>query len=110
MKINQILDELKAKVICGETDKDFEGVYAGDFLSRAMSKIEYNNLWITIMANKNAIAVASLTEAAAVILAEDVILQEDALEAARANNITVLSSSLNVYSICLVLGKFEGRE
>ena len=94
-------------MVAGENNLDtaFEGVYAGDLLSRAMSHVEAENLWITIMSNINVIAVASLTEAAAVLLAEDVELIPEALDAAREKEITVLSSPLTVYELCVKIGE-----
>ena len=105
MKINEILSLLEASVVCGETDKAFEGVYVGDLLSRAMSRVEYDCIWVTIMANVNVVAVATLTEPAAIVLAEDVVLQEDALKAAIENGLTVLSSPLSTYDICVAIGQ-----
>ncbi len=106
MKLSEIVDSLSLTVVSGGTDRDLEGVYAGDFLSRAMSRVEAGDLWITIMNNVNVIAVASLTDAAAVLLAEDVSLMPDALEAAREKDVTVLSSGLSVYELCVALGRY----
>lgn len=103
MKISDILTAIDAKVVCGETDKCFKGVYVGDLLSRAMSRVECDGLWITIMPNINVVAVATLTEPAAVILAENVVLQEDALKSAEENRITMLSTELSAYEICVKL-------
>jgi len=99
MNGKQLLETLDLKTVCGEM-RDFDGVYAGDLLSRAMSHVEADNLWITIMNNMNVIAVASLTEAAAVLLAEGVTLVPEALEAAREKGICVLSSDKTVYELC----------
>ena len=68
-----------------------------------MSRVEADNLWITIMSNVNVIAVASLTDAKAVVLAENVELAPDAKAAAEEKGITVLSSPLSVYEICGIL-------
>lgn len=103
MTIRDICHEIGATVVCGETDKPFDGVYVGDLLSRAMSHVGSDNLWITIMANVNVVAVATLTEPAAVILAEGVALQEDALAGAVKNSLTVLSSPMSAYEICVAL-------
>lgn len=105
MTIAELCEKLDLKIICGDADHEWDGVYAGDFLSRAMSRVKYENLWITIMANQNVIAVASLTEAAAVILAEGVELLPEALEAAQKNGITVLSSRKTVYEICVMISE-----
>lgn len=103
MKISEICKRIEAKVLCGDTDKCFSGVYVGDLLSRAMSHVGEDNIWITIMSNVNVIAVASLTEPAAVLLAEGVEPSEDVLGGAKENGITVLSSPLGAYELCVRL-------
>lgn len=100
MKVNDIASVIEARVICGDDAKNFEGVYVGDLLSRAMSHVECDNIWVTIMSNINVVAVATLTEPAAIVLAEGVVLQEDALNGAQENGITVLSTELSAYEIC----------
>ncbi len=104
MKVSELITALDFSIISeGDTSIEWDGVYVGDLLSRAMSHVRFDNLWITIMTNTNVIAVASLTEAAAVILAEGVELLPDALEAARENGISVLSTNLTVYELCTKL-------
>ena len=107
MKLSELIAPLSLTVVNGDPDREFDGVYAGDFLSRAMSRVEADNLWITIMNNVNVIAVASLTDAAAVLLAEDVSLMNDALKAAREKDVTILSSPLSVYELCASLSRFD---
>ena len=107
MKLTELREKLGLRLVCGEEDKGFDGVYAGDLLSRAMSHVEADNLWITIMPNTNVIAVASLTEAAAVILAEEVELQPEALTAAAENRITVYSSDKTVYELCVMISEVQ---
>jgi len=100
VKINEISEALELTLVTGDDTKEFNGVYVGDLLSRAMSRVEADNLFVTIMANVNVIAVASLTEAAAVILCEDVRLPEEAIEAANTNGITVLTTPIGAYELC----------
>lgn len=107
MTIRDVREALSATVVCGDDTKAFDGVYMGDLLSRAMSHVQCDNLWITIMSNTNVVAVATLTEPAAVILAESVVLQEDARRSAEENGITVLSTPLSAYEICTRLYRLE---
>ena len=95
MKLDTLVSSLSLSCVVGDMPSDFNGVYAGDFLSRAMSRVEADNLWITIMSNVNVIAVASLTDAKA---------------AAEEKGITVLSSPLSVYEICGILHAAELSE
>ena len=107
MTIRDVREALSATLVCGDEAKVFDGVYVGDLLSRAMSRVQCNNLWITIMSNTNVIAVATLTEPCAIILAEDVVLQPDAKKSAEENGITVLTSPLSAYEICTRVDRAE---
>ena len=109
MKISDIAKEIEAVLVCGNEEKEFDGVYVGDLLSRAMSHVGFDNIWVTIMSNINVVAVATLTEPAAIVLAEDVVLQEDALKSAKENRITVLSTKLAAYEICVRLHKITSE-
>ncbi len=106
MKLSEITQKLSLKEITPfPEDICPTGVYAGDLLSRAMSHVGEGNLWITIMSNANVVAVASLTEASLVILAEGVELIPEAKTAAEEQNIGVYSSEDTVYEICKKLGE-----
>jgi len=109
MTVEELKNKLSLTLLTGEdTGREIHGVYAGDLLSRAMSHVKEDNLWITIMSNTNVIAVASLTDAAAVLLAEGVDLLPEALEAARENGITVLQSTETVYGLCVKVASLAG--
>ncbi len=106
MTLSELITKLSLKEITPYAEDICpSGVYAGDLLSRAMSRIEQGDLWVTIMSNANVIAVASLTEAALVILAEGVTLIPEAEEAAKEQNIGVYSSDKTVYELCKMLGE-----
>lgn len=108
MKIEKIIQACDLKALTEtKSGSEYNGVYAGDLLSRAMSHVQEDNLWITIMNNVNVIAVASLTGASAVILAEGVIMPEEVLTTAREKEITVFSSDKTVYELCAILSSNE---
>ena len=107
MKTEKVIRELGLREIAGGAAEDFTGVYAGDLLSRAMSRICEGDLWITIMSNINVVAVANLTEAAAVILAESVEMTEDVVSAAREKHVAVYSSDRTVYEICSAISSLK---
>ncbi len=104
MKLNVLADRLALTHICGELDKEASGVYTGDLLSWVMSHVEAGDVWITIMSNVNVAAVASLTEAACVILAESVQPDEETMQAAKEKNVTIFSDSRSAYQLCCCLG------
>lgn len=109
MKVQALCERLGARVLCGSADKEFEGVYTGDLLSRAMSRVQADNAWVTIMANINVVAVANLTEPAVIVLAEDVIMQADALNAAVENDLCVITTPMSAYEICCAIKEMAGE-
>lgn len=107
MNTHAVAEILGARVLSGALPDEFSGVYAGDLLSRAMSHVAEGDLWVTIMSNINVIAVASLTEPAAVILAEGVTMDAEVLAAADAKGICVLACDKTVYEICRDIASCE---
>ena len=109
MKVEALQGVLGARVLCGMAAGEFDGVYTGDLLSRAMSRVEAGCAWVTIMANINVVAVANLTEPAVIILAEDVTMQPDVLTAAEENGVCVMTSPMSAYQICCAIGQMAGE-
>lgn len=86
-----------------DPDRDIEGCYAGDLLSWVMGNASYGCAWVTIMTNRNIIAVATLIDMACILLAEGCTLPEDLTELAQSQNVNVLSTSLPAYEACAAL-------
>lgn len=79
------------------------GVYIGDLLSWVMGRAPADSVWITIMSNVNVCAVASLADCACVLLAEGVVPDPEALQAAEAKGINVLGSGKTAYELAVLL-------
>ncbi len=94
--------ELRA-VTVAEPDREICGAYVCDLLSWVIGRAEADSAWITIMSNINVPAVATLADVSCVILAEGVVLDEDALAAAEARGINVLSSPLPTYETAILI-------
>ncbi len=77
--------------------------YACDLLSWVMAHGKPGMAWITVQTHMNVIAVASLSEMAAVIIPEKIAAEAPTLEKAKEEGIHVLSSALNAYEICAAL-------
>lgn len=86
-----------------EPNREIRGCYIGDLLSWVMGRAEEDDAWITIMSNANTIAVASLTNVACVILAENVELDSEIVKTAENNGINVLTSPVSSYKTALLL-------
>lgn len=78
-------------------------VYCCDLLSVAMSKVPEGAAWFTVMSNLNTLAVASLTEAACVIIAEGAAIDEAVSAKAKEQNITLLATELPVFDAALTV-------
>ena len=99
MRVIEILDKIKGTIKTSSQDAEFEGIYAGDLLSHVMAHAKENNLFLTIMANINAIAVASLLDMPVVVFAEGVNPTEEMIQKADDENIMVISTPLNVVEV-----------
>ena len=86
-------------------DKDVNGVYIGDLLSWVMGRAEAGNVWITIMSNINTIAVATLTDASCIILAEDVSPDDTLIKTAISKGVNLLSTHMSAYDMAVKISK-----
>ena len=105
MTVHQLKESLELTVLVEqEIDKEITGCYIGDLLSWAMSRIKTGDVWLTVMGNVNAIAVAVLSDAACIILTDAAALDE-AKEKAQQQGITVFSSNSNSYQVAVQLSR-----
>lgn len=108
MTIDQLREHCGLTVLTapdGWEQGEITGCYIGDFLSWAMGKISSGDIWVTVMGNINALAVAALTDAACVVLAEGARLDPDALEKAQQQEIIVLASEQSSYELAVKIGE-----
>ncbi|MEG1743434.1 MAG: DRTGG domain-containing protein [Clostridia bacterium] len=107
MTVDQLKNNLSLEsVALPDSEKNVSGVYAGDLLSWVMGKAKCGDALITIMTNRNVLAVASLLDLSCVILAEDVEADDDFITLANEKEINVLRSKLDTYNICVLLGNY----
>ena len=73
MKVQTILELPDCRVLAaGCPEREITRIFCCDLLSIAMSKAPAGGVWVTVMGNRNTLAVASLTDTACIILAEGV--------------------------------------
>ena len=106
MKLSELSEKLGLTPLCGDTDREVNGCYAGDLLSWVMSHAGEGDVWVTIMSNLNVVAVASLTEAACVIMSEGVTPDPDALSAAREKGVVLFSDTRSTFELCREIGRY----
>jgi hypothetical protein len=99
MKVNELFHLEGFQVLNqGENDqREISVPFCCDLLSIAMGKMPADSAWVTVMGNMNTLAVAALADAACIILAEGSRLDGSALEKAREQKITVLTTNLPIF-------------
>ena len=99
MKVREVVDALKLKVLSGEQglDKEVEGCYVSDLLSDVMGNAEMGNIWVTLQTHKNVMAIASLKELSAVILVKGQSASDDTLEQSNEEGIPFLSTDAETF-------------
>ena len=92
-----------------EPEREVRGCYIGDLLSWVMGRAQGDNVWITIMSNVNVLAVASLSDVSAVLLAEGVTLDGELLRTAEQKGVNVLSAAGSAYEAAVAIAGDVGR-
>lgn len=107
MKVSELIKKLNLDVITSKDyeDREVKGCYIGDLLSHVMGKATCGDAWITIMNNINIVAVASLTEAACVILCEGIGADEKIIEKADGEGIVILKSEQTAYQLAAAISE-----
>lgn len=104
MTVKQLSDMLSLKPISiPNGDREVGGAYIGDLLSWVMGRAKQDDAWITIMSNRNIIAVASLADLSCIILAEGVEPDDGVAELALDKGINLLVSPLSAYDLAISL-------
>jgi hypothetical protein len=80
-------------------DVEVAGGYCSDLLSDVMGKAAAKSIWVTNQIHPNVIAVASLIDAAAVIIAGGVEPEEDTLNKSREVGIPLFATDLPAFEV-----------
>ncbi len=105
MTVSELIDSNEFSIINtgADTQRDISCVFCCDMLSIAMSRAPSGCAWVTVMGNINTLAVASLCDAACIILAEGVCLDPNASQKAVEKGITVLASDRPIFDTALII-------
>lgn len=100
MNISQVISQLQLQSLhdCWD-DGPLSGAYTSDLMSDVMAHAKEADLLITIQSHKNTIAVATLVGAQGVIVCNNRPVPEDMLAAARQENIAILVSREDQFSV-----------
>ena len=105
MNVQELVKLIDAKDLTPEADKQVEVTcgYTCDLLSWVMAHGAAGMAWVTVQTHMNVIAVASLMEMAAVIIPENIEMEEPSLAKAREEGIAVLQSGKTAYELCALM-------
>lgn len=103
MQINVLAEKLGWKKLteCDGSDREALGCYCGDLLSWVMGRAKADDVWLTVMGNINAIAVATLADASAIVLVESAALDAEALARANQQEVAIYATELPAYETAL---------
>ncbi len=111
MKLRDFVNDMGLRVFAGEDNLDTEvtGGYCGDLLSWVMGRAKPGDMWITIMSNLNTVAVAVMSDVAAVLMAEGVEPGDDVIQRARERDVVLLGSDEPIYELAAAVSKKLGE-
>lgn len=95
-------------VLCAGEEREIRSFYCCDLLSHVMGQVLEDTCWCTVMGNINTIAVATLAEAACVVLCHGIPATEEMLRRAGENGVTVLSTNMAQFDAAVALAKAGG--
>lgn len=107
VRIRDIVEALDALVLVEGTMErgEVSGGYCGDLLSDCIANAEEGSVWVTIQSHPNVVAVASLVGIPCIVITNNQEVQEQTLEKAREQGITILKTPLSSFEAVSVLSR-----
>ena len=100
IKTDDVITSLKLDIVTrADLDRPITGGYASDLLSCAMAGAKPGNVWVTLQAHPNVVAVASLLELSAVIVTEGMAPDPETIRKAQQAGITLLGTPQDTFTI-----------
>ena len=100
MRVHDIVEQLQLDVLSGaDLSRPISGGYASDLLSCVMAGAKEGNVWVTLQAHPNVVAVASLLDLAAVIVTEGTVPGEETTQKAREEAVNLLATAKDTYTV-----------
>lgn len=105
MTVQELIDSgIFGVVNAGEgLEREITKPFCCDLLSIAMGRAPEGCAWVTVMGNMNTLAVASLADAACVIMAEGAVLDDAAIKKAVDQEITLLKTEEPIFEAALAV-------
>ena len=104
MTVKELGEKLDLQMLAsGDTSQSIASCYISDLLSRVLGGCKEGDVWITVQASINMVAVAAMTGASCVILPEGLTAAENVIEKASEEGLTVFSSKETAYALAAKL-------
>jgi len=100
MKLKDVVERLGLKVAAGgNLEGEVAGGYASDLLSDVMANSREGDIWVTMQAHPNVIAVASLKGLAGIVVVQGRKPEEQTVEKARQEGVPLMVSELQTFEL-----------
>jgi hypothetical protein len=101
MKLTELIQELAVTIKSAPKglDREVKGGYAGDLLSDVMAHSKAGDVWVTIQGHPNIVAVATLRDLAGIILANNRQPDDETVQRAEEEGVTILCTPLPTYEV-----------
>lgn len=101
MTLKDIADKLEMRVETAEggLQKEVTGGYVSDLLSDVMAQSKPGDIWITLQAHPNIIAVATLKDLAGIVVVQGRKPEEETIKKAQQEEVPLLVSDLQAFEI-----------
>lgn len=101
MKVRAVQEKLNLDVAAGSKglDREVTGGYCGDLLSDVMANSSTGDIWFTVQAHQNILAVAVLKELAGIIIVNSHKPDEETIKKADDEGIPILTTVSTAYRI-----------
>lgn len=113
VKVHEIVEQLQLDVVSSANlSCPISGGYASDLLSCVMAGAKAGNVWATLQAHPNVVAVASLLDLAAVIITEGIVPDSETVHKAQEEAVNLLTTPKDTYTVVSelsALGITSGR-
>jgi len=107
MKLSDLVDTMNLQVMVGRSKLAAEvtGGYASDLLSDVLANSASGNVWITLQAHQNIVAVASMKGIVGIVLVSSRQPHEDTLQKAEEEGIPIMVTDLPAFEL---IGRLYG--
>lgn len=107
MTVKALSESLDLKVVAGQDGlhKEVKGAFVGDLLSLVMVHAKEADIWLTVQGHINSVAVAVLVNIPAIILTHGIIPNEEMIQKADEEAITILSTSKSSFEMARALAQ-----